>query len=134
MATAAVVDASALVDLLLQPGLYPDIDGRTAQLHIPGSCDSEVSAALRRLWVRRIPGVERVGSALDDYLQLPLIRHVDHRLLKASSAHWNNFGAYDAIYVSLALYLDAELITSDLRLASSAEELLGLTVIRPSAA
>lgn len=132
MATAAVIDASALVDFLLQPHRFPGISSDAPQLHIPGSCDSEVAAALRRLWLRRTLPAERVDLALDDYLQFPLIRHVDHRLLKASFGHWNNFGAYDAIYVSLTQHLDAELITSDLRLASSAEELLGLTVVRPA--
>ncbi len=131
MATAVVIDASALVDLLLQPDRFPGI-GEASQLHIPAGCDAEVAAALRRLWLRRKLPVERISAALDDYLQLPLIRHVDNRLLKSSSGHWQNFGAYDAIYVSLAQHLDAELATSDLGLASSAEELLGLTIVRPS--
>ncbi len=82
-------------------------------VHTPALCDIEVAAALRRsLLMRRLRGV-RAAEAVEDYLDLPLIRHGHLALLERILQLRSNFSAYDATYVALAEQLKGELLTAD---------------------
>lgn len=86
-------------------------------MHAPALCDVEVTAALRRAALREIVSSQRVGLALQHYLQLPLTRHGHTALLARMLELRSNFSAYDACYVALAEGLDADLLTADERLS-----------------
>jgi predicted nucleic acid-binding protein len=85
-------------------------------LHIPALCDVEVAAGLRRAWLLKALSDERGAAALDDHLDLPLIRHGHQSLLSRIIDFRPNFSAYDATYVALAEQLSAQLLTTDERL------------------
>lgn len=119
LSRALVVDASALVDFLL--GLAPAsvsaaIERPGVQLNVPALCDVEFIAALRQIVRRGLIGTQRAREALEDYLALPLNRR-EHVAVLARAFDLATFSARDAIYVALAERLDAELLTTDLRLA-----------------
>lgn len=119
-----VVDASALVDVLLQaPGtealerrLYEQ--GQT--LHAPHLLDIEVAHALRRHAANGTMDGERGLAALSDFSDFPLRRYPHTVFLPRIWELRNNLTAYDAAYVALAETLDAPLLTRDRRLAAAA--------------
>ena len=116
-----VVDASAILDLLLQrPGNGP-LERRLLtdpSWHAPHLLDLEVAQVLRR-WViaRRLP-VQRAQRALDRLPDLPLTRWPHLPFLSRIWSLRANLTAYDAAYLSLAEALDAPLVTRDAALAS----------------
>jgi predicted nucleic acid-binding protein len=119
-----VVDASALVEILLRTPAAPAIERRLFDtgltLHAPQLLDIEVAHALRRYAVSSQINGERGRAALAVLADFPLNRY-PHRLLLCRI--WdlrNNLTAYDAAYVALAEALDAPLITRDRRLAAAA--------------
>lgn len=119
-----VVDASALVEYLLRTPRARAI-GRVIQdpatdLHAPALCDVEVVAVLRRLLLGRRLGIERAADAVEDLLDLPVMRHGHGFLLDRMLGLRRNFSAYDASYLALAEWLHAALLTADDRLASAA--------------
>ncbi|HLB78377.1 MAG TPA: type II toxin-antitoxin system VapC family toxin, partial [Candidatus Dormibacteraeota bacterium] len=65
-------------------------------------------------------------DALEDYLDLPLIRHGHQALLGRMLKLRSNFSAYDAAYVALAEQLKGELLTADGGLARSVRRHLPL--------
>ncbi|HYO47842.1 MAG TPA: type II toxin-antitoxin system VapC family toxin [Gemmatimonadota bacterium] len=115
-----VADASALVEYLLRTARAEAIGGIVenpdVDLHVPALCDVEVAAALRRTILSGRMSVERAERAVEDYLDLPLVRHGHERLLAAILRLRSNFSAYDAAYVALAVGLGAALLTGDRRL------------------
>jgi len=122
-----VIDASALVDLLLN---RPTAAGTTAalagrrSLHAPHLIHTEVLHALRR-WVGRGDlGGARAETALGDLRDLPLVPHGHAPLTERVWALRERLSAYDATYVALAEALDATLITADGRLARAARPLV----------
>ena len=128
-----VVDASALVEVLLATELAPKIEEEIAEpeaeLHTPALCDVEVASALRRALLGGRPQEGRARQALRDLADLPMTRH-GHQLLVARTLELrHNFSAYDATYVALAERLDAALVTADRRLASAVRLQLDLSVI-----
>jgi len=130
-----VVDASALVEVLLATERAPGIDAEIArsevevELHTPALCDVEVASALRRALLGGRLEEGRARLALRDLADLPMTRH-GHQLLVARTLELrHNFSAYDATYVALAESLDAALVTADRRLASAVRSQLDLSVI-----
>lgn len=115
-----VADASALVEYLLRTEQAKAIDGIVedpdVDLHVPALCDVEVVAALRRALLSGRMSVNRAEAAVEDYLDLPLVRHSHERLLAPILRLRANFSAYDAAYVALAVGLGASLLTRDRRL------------------
>lgn len=118
-----VLDASALLEFLLQTPLGLRVEARVCQdvedPHVPHLLDVEVTQALRRLERTREVSPERAAEALDDLSDLSLHRHAHWSLLDRA---WNlrrSITAYDAMYVALAEALDAPLVTCDRSLASS---------------
>lgn len=118
-----VVDASALIDLLLHRPAAPKTVvaiGDERVIHAPQLIDTEVLHVLRRWVAREGLTLTRAEIALDDLDDLPLVHH-DHQPLRARV--WGlreRMSAYDATYVSLAEALDATLVTADRRLARAA--------------
>src|SRR5439155_14340804 len=128
-----VTDASALLEYLLVTqraelvrGVFraPGVD-----LHVPALCDVEVAAGLRRAVLRRALSSERADDAIQDYLDLPIIRHGHQQLLMRIFQLRDNFSAYDAAYVALAERLAAELLTSDERLTRAVRTHTGIGVL-----
>lgn len=116
-----VADASAVIDLLLDPsrhaGLVADLLESAEPAAAPDLLDVEVLAVLRR-WERRTEiSAARAAQALDDLELLPIVRHPSRALLRAAWALRHTLTAYDAQYVALAQALGARLITSDARMA-----------------
>ncbi len=120
----AVVDASAIVDFLLQPArdapLSRLLSQRDIDLHVPMLCELEVVAGVRRALLRgRLPGIESARSIVQDLVDLPLELYPHRPLLSRILDLYENFTTYDAAYVALAEALGIPLLTSDARLATA---------------
>jgi predicted nucleic acid-binding protein len=124
---ALVVDASALVDLLLRTsraGSYErTLSHSESDLHTPALCDLEVLSAVRSGVRRKELSVSRALEALQDHLDLPLTRHGHQNLLPRCFQLRDVLSPYDAAYVALAEGLGAELVTADRRMVRAAEAL-----------
>ena len=124
-----IVDASAMVDLLLGSGRAEAIECRLRghELHAPGHFDAEVLSAIGRL--------ERAGhmSGTDAEKRIhrvaaaPLQRHPLAPLLAGAWQRRYNLRLVDALYVELAAQIEATIITVDAALAAAAPiaELIG---------
>lgn len=120
-AETVVVDASALVDLLIDTDLATAVRARLtgAVWRVPAHLDAEVLSALGRL--------SRAGrltdSEVDQRLALlgtmPLCRHHLPGLLAGAWTRRSQLRLTDALYVELAAQLQAPLITTDQRLAKA---------------
>jgi predicted nucleic acid-binding protein len=125
--TLAVVDAAAVVDLLC--GFPPAEHVRTAMeagtgLAAPAHLDAEVFSALARLErAGNLPDAEERVRALSE---MPVERFPLAPLLMAAYALTPTIAARDALYVSLALSLEARLITTDDRLARAVADTVEL--------
>lgn len=119
-----VVDASALLEFLLQTALGTRVEARLFrdrdEFHAPHVADVEVTQGLRRLV--RVGEVSpiRAAEALADLADLDLHRHPHLDLLPRAWKLRENVTAYDGMYVALAEALDAPLVTCDRPLASTA--------------
>jgi predicted nucleic acid-binding protein len=118
-----VVDASAVLDLLLDAPAARALEGRLLSpermLHAPHLIDAEVAHALRRLVAAGRIAPELGRHVLTDLVDLPLHRHPHDWLLPRVWELRHNLSAYDAVYIALAEALDAPLVTRDARLASA---------------
>jgi predicted nucleic acid-binding protein len=118
-----VLDASAVVDwLLLTPAghhIEKRIFSRHESLHAPHLLDIEVTQALRRLGRAGTVSQRRAAEAIDDLVDLRIVRYQHFVLLPRIWQYRHNLSAYDAAYVALAESLGAPLITRDGRLASA---------------
>lgn len=118
-----VVDASCLVDLLLQrPGdeaLARRLLGMGDAMCAPSLVDVEVCNALRRLVLVGEISPSRGGEAVEDLAALRLRRYPHELLLGRIWELRANLTAYDAAYVALAESLEATLLTRDRKLAST---------------
>jgi predicted nucleic acid-binding protein len=70
----------------------------------------------------------RALEVLADLRDLTLTIHAHEPFLRRVLALRQNFTAYDACYVALAEALDAEVVTTDERLARAAAPVVGLVV------
>jgi len=115
-----VADASALVEYLLgmpqAAAIASVLEDSDTDVHVPALCDVEIAAALRKGLLSRRMSLGRAAAAVEDYLDLPLVRHGHGRLIAAILEKRANFSAYDAAYVALAEILSAALLSVDRRL------------------
>lgn len=129
--SSVVVDASALVDLLLNHDAAPAVRSalRRATLYAPSTLDGEVLSGIRSAWLRGTVPDDRAEVALDDLAAMPVERVPDRVLLREAWALRHNVSAPDALYVALARKLACPLITLDRRLAAAPG--LEITVVVP---
>jgi predicted nucleic acid-binding protein len=120
-----VVDASAVAEYLLRTPAGERVE-RTIRTAVS---DVEVAAALRKGLLSGRLGSRRAAEALEDYFDLPLIRHGHQLLVERALERRDNFSAYDAIYTALAERLGATLVTADERLAKAVRTHLGIGVL-----
>ena len=116
-----VVDASALVDLLLDDGLKGswvrnELAGRDV-LHAPQLIDYETVAVTRTKIVRDEITVDRAQGAITDFVALRIRRYPPRAFLSRTLELRDTITSYDAFYVALAETLNCPLVTTDLRLA-----------------
>jgi predicted nucleic acid-binding protein len=116
-----VVDASVLVDLLLDRGeeragsVSALVAGRP--IAAPHLVDAEVGHALRRAVLRGILPSSTASAALDDLGLLELERYPHTALMPRAFALRDNATIYDALYLALAETLRTRLLTRDRALA-----------------
>ena len=119
-----VVDASALLEVLLRTPAAPKLEGRLFDpretLHTPHLLDLEVASVLRRYAANGDIDGKRGSAALADLAVFPLHRYPHDVLLPRVWELRSNLTAYDAVYVALAEALGAPLVTRDRRLANAA--------------
>lgn len=119
-----VVDASAILEVLLATGAAPTVGRRLfaagESLHAPHLLDVEVAQVLRRYAAAGHLGDDRGREALRDLIDLPIARYPHEPLLGRVWELRANLTAYDAVYVALAEALRAPLVTRDAKLAASA--------------
>ncbi len=113
-----VVDASAMVDLLLANDLGSAVRRRLAglALHAPAHLDAEVLSALGRLNRAGHLGADEVQVRLQALAVAPIRRHDVGGLLVGTWMRRHQLRLVDAVYVELAFVRDLRLITTDRRL------------------
>ena len=118
-----VVDASALLEFLLQTRLGTRVEARLfrdgADFHSPHLVDVEVTQGLRRLVRSGEVSPERAAEAIADLTDLDLHRHAHLDLLTRAWKLRENVTMYDAMYIALAEALDATVVTCDTPLANA---------------
>jgi predicted nucleic acid-binding protein len=118
-----VVDASVVLELLLQTGAAARVEarlfGQAATLHAPHLIDAEIAQVLRRYEAAGDIDSARGLQSIAILGALPLERYAHGLLLQRAWQLRQNISAYDAIYVALAELLDATLLTCDRRLAAA---------------
>ena len=119
-----VVDASALLELLLQTPLGARVEARLFrgedELHAPHLVDVEVAQGLRRLVGAGEVSPGRAADVIADLVDLDLHRYPHLDLLARAWKLRENLTAYDAMYVALAEALDATVVTCDRPLSRGA--------------
>lgn len=112
-----VVDASAVLELLLQTSLGARVEARLFrdddELHAPHLVDVEIVQALRRLVRTGEVSARRADEAMTDLIDLDLHRHPHVELVHRAWKLRDNLSAYDAMYVVLAEAIDGTVVTCD---------------------
>ena len=114
-----VVDASALVDLLLNNERGARVAGRVRRdrLIAPAHIDVEMLSAFGRMERAGELSAKDVVALLLDAQAITVERHLLAGLAAGAWARHQSLRISDAFYVELADQLDVPLITTDLRLA-----------------
>jgi predicted nucleic acid-binding protein len=113
-----VVDASALVDMLLSSRSATSIKtrlARSSKIHVPVTVDTEVLHALRKQAFSPTFRPEYVGVVLSFLGGRALTRHPVQPLAPRIWSLRQNVTTYDAAYVALAESLNIPLLTRDAR-------------------
>jgi len=112
-----VVDASALLEFLLQTSLGARVEARLFrdedEFHAPHLVDVEVVQGLRRLVRSGEVSSGRADEAIADLTDLDLHRHAHLDLLGRAWKLRENISSYDAMYVALAEAIEATMVTCD---------------------
>jgi len=116
-----VVDASVIVDLLLDVYPYSQLIAKriteeSPNIFAPHLIDAEVAQVLRRFEMRDITSSNRTKLALEDLLDLPIIRYPHAPFIERAFSLRHNVTIYDALYLVLAEVLEVPLLTRDLAL------------------
>lgn len=114
----AVLDASALIDLLLDNDLGGAVRRRISghALHAPAHVDAEVLSALGRLHRAGELEASSVEFMLRSLMAAPIQRHPVTELVLGTWARRHQLRLVDALYVELAVSRGVPLITTDRRL------------------
>jgi len=119
VAEKAVIDASAIVDLLARsgggPGALVRLSGR--ELHAPAHLDAEVLSGLGRLRRAGALSADEVAIRLGEFITAPITRHDLAFLVAGAWQRRHRLRLADALYAELAERLGLPLITTDARLA-----------------
>jgi predicted nucleic acid-binding protein len=116
--TRAVLDASLVVGLLTsRPGLSADALQGYEWQHAPSHFDIECVNALRGQFLGGQLTASEFATIALRVPKVPVTRHEVGPLMMRIVALAANATAYDAAYIALAEALDADLLTSDARLA-----------------
>lgn len=127
-----VVDASALVELLLNTPRAPEVRQALAAVgegHAPELVEPETLGAVRRWLARGWISTEAGERAVRELGELALVRHRHGALRDRIWALRDRCSTYDACYVVLAEALDARLLTADMRLSRAARGLVPVTTL-----
>jgi predicted nucleic acid-binding protein len=128
-----VVDASALLEFLLQTSLGARVEARLFrdddELHAPQLLDVETVQALRRLVRTGEVSSGRAEEAIADLTDFDLHRHSHLDLLGRAWKLRDNISAYGAMYVALAEAIDAPIVTCDRPLAKAPRHRARIEVI-----
>lgn len=129
MAEPVVVDASALVDVLVGTARAAAVRERLqgAVWHAPAHLDAEVLSALGRLSRAGHLQQAEVDERLALLASMPLHRQLLPPLLPGAWARRIDLRLVDALYVELAAQLQAPLVTTDQRLARATPLAEGIT-------
>ncbi len=130
---AAVIDCSALVDLLAEGGsaaIRENEELGDCLLAAPQLIDPEFLSAMRKLVLRRPELNRRIGRIVLEYGDLRITRFEHDPLFESAWAWRDELTPYDAMYVALARMLEIPLVTSDERLAVAAERRCGVRRLR----
>jgi predicted nucleic acid-binding protein len=121
MAEAVIVDASAMVDLLVGSAVATSVEARLRghELHVPAHFDAEVLSALGRLQRAGEMTMPQVSARLRRVAAAPIQRHLLAPLLTDAWKLRHNLRLVDALYVELANRLDASIVTTDAGLAAA---------------
>jgi predicted nucleic acid-binding protein len=118
-----VVDASALLEFLLQTSIGARVEARlfrdADELHAPHLLDAEIVQGLRRFVRTGEVSSGRADEAIADFTDLDLHRHAHLDLLGRAWRLRDNITAYDAMYVALAEAIEAPIVTCDGPLAKA---------------
>ena len=118
-----VLDASSTIEWLLQTWTGARVAQRILSsgetLHAPHLLDVEVTQVFRRQVARGVVTASRAEEALQDLLDLQVLRHPHGLFLWRVWELRDNLTAYDAVYVALAEALDATLLTCDGKIAAA---------------
>jgi predicted nucleic acid-binding protein len=116
-----VIDASALLEMLLQTGKAERLMERaladSERLNAPELLDIEAANVVRRMTQRKEISLQRAEQVFEDFSQLIIERHAHAPLLPRIWELRDSMSAYDAAYIALAEGLGAPLLTCDGRLA-----------------
>jgi predicted nucleic acid-binding protein len=122
-----VIDAGVVVDLLTGH-LLADVLGEE-ELAVPHLLDSEVVSVLRKLVLRRELTEEQGSAAIQQFLELSLIRFPAAPFRARMWELRHHVSGYDATYVALAEAIEAsELLTTDAKLATVSVALCPITL------
>jgi predicted nucleic acid-binding protein len=121
--TLVVVDASSIVDLLLDRPLAGQV---RAALHgqvlaAPAHVDGEVLSAFGRLQRAGAVSSRRIPTLIDALVGMPIDRVPLPALLKGAWSRRHNLRISDALYAELASQQDATLVTCDAGLAQQSK-------------
>lgn len=128
MAERVVVDASAMVDLLVSSPLADAVRERVRgnELHAPAHFDAEVLSALGRLHRAGHLSARQATVRVDRLGTAPVDRHLLSGLVAGAWQLRHTLRLVDALYAELADQLGVSIITTDsgMAAASPAAELL----------
>ncbi len=116
-----VVDASVVVAALLDDDANGDLArermSESASLHAPELLDLEILSVLRRLTAAGRIAEKRAVRAVEDLLDLTVLRYPHHAFSWRMWELRKNLTPYDASYVALAEALGCTLVTADRAIA-----------------